>query len=416
MNKTILKYLSQYAETESIDVSIKSHQYDCVIVIPICNESMLCLHTVFKNISAVNILIIAVVNSPKSPKNKKWQSDNQLFINEVCKNSDAQFKVGNNIQLYKYDNSNDILLIDRNSDGQQIDAKQGVGLARKIGCDVALKLYALDLIKCPWIFSTDADVILPENYFENSFLMSDDYSTLALNFEHFSDDSRLNQLQYYYDFKLRYYHAGIKYANTHYDYIPLGSTLVVSMMSYAQVRGFPKKNAGEDFYLLNKLAKIKPVYYEHDVVVKIQSRFSNRVPFGTGPALSKINSLNSIDDYKYYNPQCFLYLKKWQKYLDSLYHNAVLKITTPEDLVLQGLYKFFNCQILFQKSSHQITSRQRWAQFIMQWFDAFRTLKAVHYFDKIFPQENYKQLLKSHNFVKVANPSLQHFMQKNDKN
>ena len=127
MNKTILKYLSQYAETESIDVSIKSHQYDCVIVIPICNESMLCLHTVFKNISAVNILIIAVVNSPKSPKNKKWQSDNQLFINEVCKNSDAQFKVGNNIQLYKYDNSNDILLIDRNSDGQQIDAKQGVG-------------------------------------------------------------------------------------------------------------------------------------------------------------------------------------------------------------------------------------------------------------------------------------------------
>ena len=77
---------------------------------------------------------------------------------------------------------------------------------------------------------------------------------------------------------------------------------------YAQSAGFPKLAAGEDFYLLNKLAKIgkiiplkiinQPIY--------IQARISNRTPFGTGPALDKIidNSNNSQnqDILKKYEP------------------------------------------------------------------------------------------------------------------
>lgn len=354
-----------------------------------------------------------VINSPISKPD--WQRQNKRFIDTLMNNSEAICQLNPSLHLLQNSEFFDILLIDKNSDGAQIDARQGVGLARKIGCDVALKLYTLGCIKCPWIFSTDGDVVLPAHYFRNPALEKDRYSAIVLDFEHFSEDPKLNQLQFYYDFKLRYYYAGIKYANTHYDYIPLGSTLIVSMLAYAQVRGFPKKNAGEDFYLLNKLAKVKPIQYVQDVIVKIQSRLSNRVPFGTGPALSKIKSLNSFDDYKYYNPQCFLYLKKWQKYLDSLYQDERLKIKPPEDLILQELYQFFNCQNVFEKSARQITSRQRWSQFILQWFDAFRTLKAVHFFDENFPQENYKQLLKSDNFVKISSPSLQRFMKKHDK-
>ena len=47
----------------------------------------------------------------------------------------------------------------------QINESQGVGLARKIGCDIALKLYHSDVVKTAWIFTTDADVILPNELF-----------------------------------------------------------------------------------------------------------------------------------------------------------------------------------------------------------------------------------------------------------
>ena len=102
------------------------------------------------------------------------------------------------------------------------------------------------------------------NYFELVHQFNSKYSAIVLDFEHISDDGLLNKLQYYYDFKIRYYHAGIVFAGSDYDYIPLGSTLIADMNCYAQVRGFPKKNAGEDFYLLNKLAKIKPVAYSNN--------------------------------------------------------------------------------------------------------------------------------------------------------
>ena len=49
----------------------------------------------------------------------------------------------------------------------------------------------------------------------------------------------------------------MKYARSPYAFHTIGSTMAVSANHYAKVRGFPKREAGEDFYLLNKLAKVK---------------------------------------------------------------------------------------------------------------------------------------------------------------
>jgi hypothetical protein len=406
-SKAFQQYLFNYAEVESQKLQFLTTHYDYVVVIPACNEVPNFLESVFSLITD-NYLIILVINSPNG--NSQWQKINQLVIDDLQEKSIAQQVVSDKIKLFKFNAIQDVLLVDRNAESLQINPKQGVGLARKIGCDIALKLYTQGCIKYPWIFSTDADVILPQNYFSQIKSLQSKYSAVVLDFKHYSQSSRLSNLQYLYDFKMRYYLVGIEYGQVGYAYIPLGSTLIASMESYAQVRGFPKRNAGEDFYLLNKLAKIKPIKYKVDnCIIKIRTRFSDRVLFGTGPAIKKIDDLADINDYSYYNPQCFVYLKLWKQFLDTLWSKNGLLIVEPKDKMLQQLYYFFDCQQVFIKSKKQITSLDRWQQFIHQWFDAFKILKTVHFFDKKFERLNYKRLLKEDSFVKVTSPKLNYF-------
>jgi hypothetical protein len=407
--------LALYAEKESIELENKiKHSYDYVIVIPVCNESLFCLENIFTHINE-NVLIIVVVNSPIG--NAVWQSENTLFINNLLDKSIRRTKVSSDCQLLKFKTLNDVMLVDKNQSGQQLHSDQGVGKARKIGCDIALKLYTKGSIKYPWIYSTDADVILPQNYFSQSIKNNNSFSAVVLDFEHITDDAELNQLQFLYDFKLRYYQAGISFAGLDYNYIPLGSTLIVQMECYAQVRGFPLRNAGEDFYLLNKLSKIKPIQYLVDgVIVKIKSRLSDRVPFGTGPALIQIKELTSSEHYKYYHPECFVNLKKWIRFLQSRWTENGLKLEKPSDKILLELYSYLNCESVFKRVTSQMTSQLRWQQFIHQWFDAFKGLKTVHFFDKKYDRLNYLELLKTGSFDKVLNSKFREFIKQNDNN
>ena len=412
--KAVVQYLAKYAENESTQLEPLDNTYDYVIVVPICDEEYDCLQTIFSNIKE-NVLIIVVTNSPIGKTNR--QENNTLFIKQLINISKRDYKLSSGCQLLQFNQFNDVLLVDRNTQGKQIHADYGVGLARKIGCDIALKYYTLGFIKSPWIYSTDADVLLPNNYFTQSIKSNKGYSAIVLDFEHVSDDAKLNKLQFYYDFKLRYYQAGITYAGMAYNYIPLGSTLIVNMECYAQVRGFPKRNAGEDFYLLNKLAKIKPIkYLVEGLVVKIQSRFSDRVPFGTGPALSQISKLANVNEYKYYHPSCFIQLKHWYLYLNNLWLDKHLNIIPPLDKNLHDLYEHLSCEVVFKKSQSQITTANRWQQFIHQWFDAFKVLKTVHFFDKKYARLNYLELFKTNSFDKVLNSQLLKFIKQNDQN
>ena len=52
---------------------------------------------------------------------------------------------------------------------------------------------------------------------------------------------------------------GLGFAGSPYAYHSVGSTLAVRAEAYAIVRGVPKRAAGEDFYLLDKLAKVTPI-------------------------------------------------------------------------------------------------------------------------------------------------------------
>lgn len=413
--KAFKQYLSIYAEPEVHTISGLKHGYEYAIAIPLCNEPQECLQSIFSNIKDRHVLLVVVVNSPESQT--AWQKNNAEFIQNLQDKATQIVQLSENCSYMQSTGFNDVLLVDRNAPNRQINSKQGVGLARKIACDIILQLFYTGLIKSPWIFSTDADVILPKDYFSCMDGINNQYSAVVLDFIHITEDDYLSHLQYCYDFKLRYYLAGVQYARLGYSYIPLGSTLIINALCYAQVRGFPKRNAGEDFYLLNKLAKMRPVNYQPDClpVVRIKSRFSDRVPFGTGPALLALSRLQEGQSYRYYHPKCFVLLKQWQVYLLACWSEDCLKIQAPENPELRALYNYWKFKRVVSQCQSQVTSSKRWSQFVHQWFDAFKVLKTVHYFDKYYSRLNYEQLLKAQEFAKVLNPTLSRFIKHNDK-
>src|SRR5207245_396470 len=98
-----------------------------------------------------------------------------------------------------------LLVVDRASLGRYLPAGQGVGLARKIGFDVALALRAAGRIASPWISSTDADTILPRDYFDRTGGADPERTGAAIYpFEHrFAAEPRLAEAGRLYEISLR---------------------------------------------------------------------------------------------------------------------------------------------------------------------------------------------------------------------
>jgi hypothetical protein len=188
-----------------------------------------------------------------------------------------------------------------------LPSQQGVGLARKIGCDLAVGLWRDGVVKSPWLFSTDADVTLPPNYFDAAALAHATAGALLFDFEHQpSGDAELDRATLEYELYLRYYTLGLAWAGSPYAFHTLGSCLAVRAEAYAAVRGFPKREAGEDFHLLSKVAKVAAIQTLPQLEIQIASRRSLRTPFGTG---ARVATLLAGEAMQFYDPKLFNLLK-----------------------------------------------------------------------------------------------------------
>ncbi len=383
----IKKYLEQYSHAVDLGNWPENRRWQQVMIIPVCGESPQFLTQLMQHNHNQSVLTILLLNRPAGqPKTQAWQQQNQQLLEAWYKTATDREQLTDQHAFFYDPHGTAVLLLNFND--QPFDHRKGVGLARKIAADTALQLIHNGVIQQPWIYSTDADVILPAGYFA----ITDGQAgavALSLNFAHVSDDQGLLQLQEWYDFKLRYYQQGMRHMGVAYDYIPLGSTLVVAAKAYAQVRGFPAKSGGEDFYLLNKLAKIGQVRQLSEPVVNIRIRLSDRVPFGTGPAISQIQDLhNNQQQAEYYHPQIFHLLKTWRQQLLAFYDIQQMPAND------HGLNAFWQLPVLLEKNRQQINSHQRWLQFIHEWFDAFKILKSVHFLRSSYPSVSKQELLE----------------------
>lgn len=383
MQPSFQTYLANYGH--AVNLSTDCYQvWQHVLIVPICGETSDCLQQLISGIQGDRYLIVACINRPDNhPKSSHWQRLNKQLINHLCQQANSVRQTAKGYFLSF--NCHDIWLLDFND--QPFDGNQGVGLARKMAADSALQLIDQQAIKSRWIHSTDADVVLPPDYFQVA--VDTKYAAYSLAFQHSSHDPEINQWQTLYDFKLRYYQQAMRFIGSPYDYIPLGSCLIVQADAYAKVRGFPIRSGGEDFYVLNKLTKTGPIAQPDKPVIQIKSRLSDRVPFGTGPALLKMK--NSVKKSRFYHPQIFADIKTWYQQLYDYYEKKVL----PDNIIINN---FWNIELLLHKTLRQTKTAKRWQQFVIEWFDAFKLLKTVHALEINWPRQTLDALRELDSF------------------
>jgi hypothetical protein len=395
------KYLQQYAEAEADKLPSPPGKYRQALVIPAYRESSALLDQLQQLLDDNhNTLVILVINGP----------DDAPSAPGLAASVDEYYPLlgGNRVgRYYDADHNSALLAVDRFSSGRTLPARQGVGLARKIGCDIACRLIHEGVIENPWIFSSDADVCWPADYFDSAIRANPGASALIYPFRHISEPGENDGAIQLYEFSLHYYVAGLRWAGSPYAYHTIGSTLAIHYLHYARVRGFPRRSGGEDFYILNKLAKSGPIETLRTPLLLIKDRPSDRVPFGTGPACSRIAALpHPMEQYPLYHPDCFSGLRRALRCMDrlasapdSLHRWKTALQDAPLPAYLATLQAMGFDQALQHAAQHS-SEPGGFSRHLHNWFDASRTLKFIHALrDNHYPPIGCTRLLQGDNFL-----------------
>ncbi|HCE42473.1 MAG TPA: hypothetical protein DET40_02875 [Lentisphaeria bacterium] len=322
-------------------------------------------------------MIITVVNNPPADSAGPDKLRENAEMLDLMRNS--QFPCQDRLQLF---------WIDASSHGHEINPKEGVGAARKIGMDAALEF--LDFERgAPLIISLDADTLVERNYLEaiNEYFMSNaGIAGAAIEFAHQpgstpEEDAAITR----YELFMRYYVEGLQISQSPYAYHVLGSAMAFRAEEYVRAGGMRKRNGGEDFYFMQALRKIGEVGEIRGTTVFPSSRPSDRVPFGTGPRISQI--LEGGKELKFYNPCIFLLLKKLFSAIKSVDVKdpcAAFNGLDGETGKFLAENNFFHEWEKILKNTPNDKMKIQWA--FHTWFDAFRTLKFVHSCEDRYPE------------------------------
>lgn len=278
------------------------------IAIPILNES--------ENLSAFmhclqiqnyrNFELVACVNQAES-----WWNEDQKLI--FCEDNQKSISYLQNVEDLK------ITIIDKSSKGRGWDNKKyGVGWARKLCMDYcAEKATENDIILC-----VDADTTFKEGYFSSiveSLKKFPKAVVLSVPYYHplcADQENDRNILRY--EIYMRYYALNLWRIQNKYSFTALGSAIAIPVWAYKRIGGITPHKSGEDFYFLQKLRKFGDIITWNPEMVYPSSRYSDRVFFGTGPALIKGRS-GDWSSYPIYHYSLFDEIQNSYSSFDDLF-------------------------------------------------------------------------------------------------
>lgn len=377
LSKThINNYFKRFASREPFVSEPIETGCEMIIVIPCHNESdLIGTLTSLLKCSSINspFEVIIVVNQKSGNTHKRINQQNLNTISDF-----NQWKSNLEKDHVKFH------LIEALNMPQK---QAGVGLARKIGMDEALRRFqSINLDGT--IVCLDADCRVSENYLiaiENQFVKSS-AGLGEVHFEHpyeLEPDLGLRTGIINYELFLYYYVEGLKQAGFPYAIQTIGSCMLVKASAYAKHGGMNKRKAGEDFYFLHKIIPHEEFIEINQATVYPSCRTSDRVPFGTGKAQQDWLD-QERQEYLTYDPKVFKELKKLFEAIDDFYiKNVQLAIDE-----LSGINKGFlmahnyTSKIELIKSNCRSSDQFRKQFFI--WFDGFICMKFVH-----FVRDNY---------------------------
>ncbi|MBC8003987.1 MAG: family 2 glycosyl transferase [Verrucomicrobia bacterium] len=301
-------------------------------------------------------------------------------------------------QLLKWQANNRVNLILHPIYAPSVKARfAGAGMARKIVMDEAIR--RLDAVGKPdgVIVALDADCLVSRNYLkeiEKVFTQSKSCFAATLNFRHrleeLADPRQQDGIRYYEDY-LHYYKQALDYTGFPNCIYTIGSAFAVRAEAYVKQGGMNRRKAGEDFYFLNKLTHLGKLTEITNAWVYPSARVSDRVPFGTGAAMTKW--MNYADNLALtYRFEAFQDLKQLFEKTDSFYkisRKQYIEIFNTLPLVIQEYLSKISFEGKLAEVNHNSSSPDTFRKRFFQVFDAFQVLKFLNYaHEKLYARQN----------------------------
>ena len=331
------------------------------VALPVMAESdwlHACIDSIAKQIFQ-NFHIVACVNQPDS----FWNDENKKHI---CDDNAKCLDI-----LTKY-HQKKITVIDHSSKGKGWIKKSGIGYARKVIMDfIAAHAEDNDII-----LSLDADTTFGENYFEsviNNFSKFPNAAALSNPYYHkLTSSEKEDRAILRYEIYMRNYAINLLNISSPYAFTALGSAISLPVSAYKAIGGMTPKLSGEDFYFLQKLKKYGSIIIHNKEKIYPAARFSDRVFFGTGPAMIK-GSQGDWSSYPVYHHSLFADIKKTYECFHILFSNTVetslskfLKEQFDETDIWQPLRKNFRNEENFIRACHEKLDGLRILQYLKQ--------------------------------------------------
>jgi len=333
-----------------------------VVVIPVHNEPDL----------ALTLASLAQC----TPPNCRWMT---LLVVNDCIGDPAEIVQQNRatITQWQADSPSSVAVIDATA---QPKNRRGVGNARKIGMDAAIA--AFDQAGHDGILlSLDGDCTVNGDYLtalHDYFLQHPHSPACVTSFCHPLDatpDATTRSAMVQYELHLRYYQLGLQAAKVPYAFTTIGSCFACRASDYARQGGMNRRQAGEDFYFLHKMAQRGAVGHCRKAMVFPSPRISSRTPFGTGQAMATWLE-ESQASWSSYHPQAFIDLALMVDQIDAMYYpnNPVQLPPSIEDFFQQQHGAARLSEIRRNTASLAAFRKRFW-----HWFDGFLAMKFIRF-------------------------------------
>jgi len=259
----------------------------------------------------------------------------------------------------------------------------GVGLARKIGMDEAVGRIGRTKRGDGVIVSLDADCEVERNYLRQitkEFSQHTDCPGVSIYYEHPLPAGRASALQEAiidYELHLRCYVAGQRAARFPFAFHTVGSAMACRGSAYAEQGGMNRRKGGEDFYFIQKLIALGGYRALNSTTVYPAARLSDRVPFGTGPAMQ--DSLNADGPLKTFSPEIFRELGEFCALVLEASPGHMFGRAEQLPAALSEFLQQQNFSGRLAEIQRNVAGAASFRKRVFRWFNAFRFLKFAQY-------------------------------------